>query len=218
MKCEATAGDYYDVIPLSGDRIALVIADVSGHGLGPSLLMSGCRSALRALSLVDLQPQDVVTRLEELLTEDLAMGQFITLVFGILNGDGSFTYSNAGHGPTLAVIDGQVATLISHRVPLGLRIPVPADRPLQSTLNLSPGDRIFLASDGTSEAQDPRGEMFGDDEVARIAGDLDLPCETVVERLMVAVRDHIGPGQATDDVTILCADRIATPRDDQPLP
>ncbi len=209
LPCDATAGDYYDVIPLGDDRLALVIADVAGHGLGPSLLMSACRSALRTLATMEFQPYELVERLESQIEDDIADGCFITLVYGILGADGSFSYCNAGHSPALARIDGKIQTLESHCLPLGMRLSVDTKKEKQSAVQLSRGDRIFLASDGIAEAINPDGEFFGDERIFEIVGMSNGSCEKIVEQLCQEVGEHVEGASFTDDITMLCVERVA---------
>jgi serine phosphatase RsbU (regulator of sigma subunit) len=206
--CEATAGDYFDAFALDSDRIAVLVADVTGHGLGPSLLMSACRSALRALSMADLSPQDVIERLDALMRGDLTDGRFITMIFGTLESSGAFTFTNAGHGPAMIVSNGIATTLMPHRPPLGVGDWHGDGEPLQTTLQLNAGDRVFLCSDGVSEAMDSRHEQFGSERIAKIICDRALSADEVVSSIREELIKHCGTPTMKDDVTILCVDRV----------
>src|SRR6185503_20899234 len=106
---DATGGDYYDAIPLPGGKLGLVMADVSGHGLGPSLLMATMRAVLRGMLRRESQPNVVLTELGESLGPDLSPDttdlrskrfRFITVVYGTLDpAEHVFQFANAGHGP-----------------------------------------------------------------------------------------------------------------------
>lgn len=210
--CDATGGDYLDVFELGDGRVAVLVADVTGHGLGPSLLMASCRSALRALATTGLEPGELLVKLERQLSEDLTDGRFITMVFGVLGPDGAFSYANAGHGPALIVNSREVTHLESHRPPLGVLVGIGDDPelfdPAQSTVKLGPGDRIVLTSDGLSEAQDPRREQFGLARIRTIIADAQMNAEQVVDRLYDAMREHLDGRAVKDDVTMLCVDRV----------
>jgi serine phosphatase RsbU (regulator of sigma subunit) len=206
VPCDATGGDYCDAFRLDEKRFAVLVADVSGHGLGASLLMSACRSALRALSTAGLSPGQLMARLDALLTGDLTNGRFITMIFGIFEDDGTFTYSNAGHGPTMMLRGGQITALATHRPPLGVQIDLDEDP--QSVVALEPGDRVFLASDGLAEAMNAEAAQFGTQRIAETVADASLDCQQVVDRLYEQLLAHCdGPSQ-TDDVTMLCVDRV----------
>jgi len=213
VPCDATAGDYYDVIPLRDDRLALVVADVSGHGQGPSLIMAACRSALRALASLELSPRDILNRLEAQLEDNLTGGRFITMIYGVLDPEGTFTYSNAGHGPTLALLGGEVMELDSHRFPLGLRLPVADEWKLESSLQLTAGDRLLLTSDGLPEAQSKDEQFFGEERISEILRGHDSLTEDLVTRLRREVETHVGNQSQQDDLTILCVERFAAPEE-----
>jgi serine phosphatase RsbU (regulator of sigma subunit) len=203
--CDATGGDYYDAFTLEDGRIVILVADVSGHGLGPSLLMASCRSALRVLSSEGLSPCEILEKLDARMSEDLPEGRFITMIFGLLDSDGVLTFSNAGHGPAMVVANGEVHQLSPHTPPIGLGF---LGAPGESTVHLAPGDRVFLASDGVSEAASPDDEEFGIERIGRIVSDRSLTSPGVLKRLNEALAEHSRGTPRTDDVTMLCVDRL----------
>jgi serine phosphatase RsbU (regulator of sigma subunit) len=207
VPCDATGGDYYDAFTLEDGRIAVLVADVSGHGLGPSLLMASCRSALRGLTATGLSPGLLVERLGRMLTDELSDGRFITLVYGVLDDEGRFTYANCGHGPTLIASNGKLEQLASHRPPLGVYLDDPVTEH-QSTRTLMPGDRLLLASDGLIEAMSPAGKLLGLSRIEPVVRDRSATSEAVVARLHEVLVKHCGGPSTTDDVTILCVDRL----------
>ena len=206
VPCEAAGGDYYDAFTLEDGRIVILVADVSGHGLGPSLLMASCRSALRVLSTAELSPAEVLRRLDEQMSRDMPAGRFITMIFGILEADGTLTFSNAGHSPAMVVRSGEVTHLDAHTHPLGLGLP---GEPSESTIRLGPGDRVFFASDGVSEAVDPEDEMFGLERISQIVRDRSIDCQAVLGRLDDELKRFTRGRAFVDDVTMLCVDRAA---------
>jgi serine phosphatase RsbU (regulator of sigma subunit) len=207
VPCDATGGDYYDAFTLEDGRIVVLVADVSGHGLGPSLLMASCRSALRGLSRGGLTPGELVERLARMLSDELTDGRFITLVYGVLDDDGHFTYANCGHGPAMVASNGKLEQLGSHRPPLGVVFDNPITE-LESTITMMPGDRLFLASDGLTEAMNASGEYLGIRRVEPVVSDRSATSEAVVARLQEVLVRHCGGPSTTDDVTLLCVDRL----------
>lgn len=206
--CDATGGDYYDAFTIDDRHTAIVVADVTGHGLGPSLLMATCRSALNALSLAGHEPADMLDRLEQILLRDLLEGRFITLIYGVLRDDGRFAYCNAGHGPAMILRQGRIEQLPSHRPPLGVLLEMEDDDPRQSSIQLEPGDRILFASDGVDEARNPANAQFGRASLERIVRETTGDCESVLAALRDALGQHRAGRPADDDVTILCVERL----------
>jgi serine phosphatase RsbU (regulator of sigma subunit) len=208
VPCDAAGGDYYDAFELPDGRVVIVIADVSGHGLGASLIMASCRSLLRALSRIHADPARVIGHLNRSLEADLSSGRFITMIYGVLEPDGRFTYCNAGHGPAYIVHDGRADALTTHLPPVGVVIDdSDAADDTQTTIRLEPGDRLFLASDGLNESMDPNGVQFGLENVRRFVSDTTCSASKVIQDLLEAMQMHCRCAITTDDVTLLCVDR-----------
>ncbi|MEM1213909.1 MAG: SpoIIE family protein phosphatase [Planctomycetota bacterium] len=211
--CDATGGDYLDAFALPNGDSVILLADVTGHGLGPSLIMASCRSALRALAQEGLEPSELMRRLERQLAQDLTDGRFITMVLGVLRDDGRLTYANAGHAPAMVVRGGSVERLDSHRPPLGLFAAFPElaagwDEDEQTTVQLSMGDRVVFTSDGVNETQDVSDRFFGMGPIEAAAQREDWDADTVVRQLSHQLVLHRADRPADDDVTMLCVDRV----------
>src|SRR5690606_20606417 len=98
----AVGGDYMVVIPMPGNRIEMVIADVCGHGLGPALIMATVRAALRALLLEHETPDKLLEQLDRAMAADLQDGRFVTAILTLLDlNTHRIDFANAGHGPAL---------------------------------------------------------------------------------------------------------------------
>ncbi|MEM1444647.1 MAG: SpoIIE family protein phosphatase [Planctomycetota bacterium] len=208
--CDATGGDYVDAFQLPHGRVAILIADVTGHGLGPSLVMASCRAALRALAHIDLSPSELVYKLEKLLEDDLTQGKFITMVYGVLEPSGTFTYCNAGHAPALLRREDGVQPLPAHRPPLGVVIPQTEGESYETRTELREGDRVLLTSDGVNEAMNPESELLGIEPMQSLLADRGLATtDAFIDRLCETVRNHRSGRPADDDVAILCVDRLA---------
>lgn len=158
-----TGGDYYDWQPLADGRLVVAIADVTGHGIGPALVMAVCRAYARASAPDAPDPGALLTRINRLVHDDLAgSGRFITMVIVMLSPDGAVEIVSAGHGPTLLrrAAGGEIECFGGDGPPLG----IDADQTYGPSrrLRLDPGDLILLLTDGFMEwtrAQD--GEQFG---------------------------------------------------------
>jgi serine phosphatase RsbU (regulator of sigma subunit) len=147
-------GDWYDVIPLPGGRIAIVIGDVVGRGVEAAVTMSQLRTALRAYAIEDLEPAEVVRKLHRM-TDHLAEGLSTTLVYLDLDpSTGELRYVSAGHLPVLHVdAVGESSYLEGARsTPLGT-LRDDGEVP-QASRVLQPGERVLLYTDGLIERRD----------------------------------------------------------------
>ena len=129
------------------------------------------------------------------------------MIYGVLDPDGTFTYANAGHAPAMCVHGGEVTQLPSHRPPLGVDVNVDFGQE-QTTVQLAPGDRVLLTSDGVNEAQNPQHKQFGFERIEAIVRDGTVECTQIVNQLRKDVANHRGNLPPNDDVTILCVDRL----------
>jgi phosphoserine phosphatase len=205
---EAVGGDYCDVIPLASGAVVLTIADVSGHGLGPSLLMASVRAALRTLLLAHDSPQVLLEQLARALADDFEHGSFITMCLAKLApATHELSFANAGHGPALLLkASGQFIDLESTGVPLG--VVIPTDYPLGPTHTMQPGDLMLLATDGIVESFDKRGEQFGIERlkqlIVRLKG---APLQELVRSIGREVELHYVGDSPPDDLTLLALRR-----------
>jgi PAS domain S-box-containing protein len=159
---EATGGDYFDFLPMVDGCMGIVIADVTGHGVGPALLMAETRAYLRILARNRENVGEILTRANSMLAEDVDFERFVTLTFAKLNPTHqTLTYSSAGH-PNGYVLDGsgQVKALLKRTgVPLGIQpnFTYAGTEPI----SLAPHDIILLLTDGLEEAISPDNDLFG---------------------------------------------------------
>jgi phosphoserine phosphatase len=207
---QAVGGDYCDVVPLIDGRTALVVADVSGHGLGPALLMASVRASLRTLALEHSAPEVLLRLLVRALASDLRQGKFITAVVAVLDARcHRLVYANAGHAPAEVYHRAQDAfvPLGATGVPLGVE--EHADYPQGPAHALAPGDLVLLCTDGIVEAVNQQGEPFGlhrvHEVVRRLSGG---SVEQIVREIGSQVTAHYGGENPPDDLTVLAARRV----------
>lgn len=183
-------GDYFDYFQWQDEAIDIVIADVSGHSVGPALLMAETRSALKAQFHLHRTVADTLSGLNEALYEDLDRSDhFITM--GYLRYDtvtGQLAYANAGHIPPLLFRQGQACRqLDADGLVLGVKLDVVFEERL---VNLQQGDMIFLYTDGIIETENQKGECFGIDRLCDLlnqhhqrGSDPQEIITTIIERL-----------------------------------
>lgn len=196
-------GDYYDVLPLSGGRMAFLVADVSGKGIPAALLVSTVHAAVHLQIEEAKSVADLVGRIDRHLRRYAATRKFLTLFFGVLEpASGNFRYVSAGHNPALLVrSSGAIERVESTGVPVGM---FPNASWREESLRLEPGDLLALYTDGVTEAVDGADEEFG---LARLSAALEegraLPVQELCDALMARVADFASGMPQYDDQTLL---------------
>ncbi|EGX57249.1 regulatory protein phosphatase [Streptomyces zinciresistens K42] len=211
-------GDWYDVIPLSGARVALVVGEVPGHGIDAAAAMGRLRTAVRTLAALDLPPDEVLAHLDDLVARsareeggapggevaDSALGVGSGCVYVVYDPvDGACTMAAAGHpAPAVVMPDGHVAFVdLPQGPPLGVGGP-----PFESVeLALAEGSTLALHTDGLLAGdgeEDGAGGAEADRDrlrraLERNADSLELRCSAVVDALV--------PDRPHDDVALLLA-------------
>jgi serine phosphatase RsbU (regulator of sigma subunit) len=207
---EAVGGDYCDVVRLGDGRWGLVMADVSGHGLGPSLIMASARAALRALMLEHTATDDLLTLLGRSLACDLQAERFITIIVaGLDPTTHEVRYTNAGHGPALrySPAHDRFDVLEANGVPIGVLDEPLFDRP--DPLHMAPDDILFFCTDGIVEATDAEGNQFGEPQLRDlIRQHRHSTMAELTTAIGAAVTRHYEGDHPPDDLTILATRRI----------
>lgn len=206
---EAVSGDYYDVIGLPDGRLGIVVADVSGHGVGPSLIMASVRAMLHVVAQSGSDPHDIISLLSETIYPDLQSGRFITFLMVALNPrTHQITFANAGHGPALHFRRGDRAfrELEATCLPIGVKadLQVPSSR----VFELDPGDLLVLATDGAFELRNDEDEMFGVDRLKQLIVDnRRLPASELMNVIRKTITSFHPGDHPPDDVTVLLLER-----------
>jgi sigma-B regulation protein RsbU (phosphoserine phosphatase) len=204
---DLTGGDFFDIVPLDGERLALVVGDVSGHGIGPALITASAQASLRSYLRVVPDIGQVVTLLNKDLSERIADNRFMTLMVGILLQDGTLEVVNGGHADPMIwrAATGEVETLLGGGPALGMIDDF--SYKVSSTVKLCPGDVLVAFSDGFSEARDPEDHdrMLGEDGIAlelKSAAEAGLNARAIASQLVDAALS-ICRELREDDMTLL---------------
>lgn len=211
-------GDYYDCFELSPNTLGLVVADVSGHGIGAALVMSMFKVLLRTFSAQDPSPCSVLNRINAtFMQQQLGAAKFVTAFYAIFDkAERRITYCNAGHVAQLLLQDSTAVKGLSGIVEMassGLVLGMFADTFLKdATLDLGPEARVFLFTDGITEAHGTNGKMFGVEpllNLAVVAGG-DHPA-AIIDSLMRTRTAFLGgseqaSGELADDATLVILD------------
>lgn len=201
---EQAAGDYFDYLPMTGGQVGLVIGDVSGHGLGPALLMSQTRACLRALLLRTQEVGDLLTRLNDFLVADCGGEQFVTLFFARIDPNARrLWYASGGHQCYLLRAGGRVETLAATGIPLGM---MPGPVRGAPELSLHPGDLLLMVTDGIEETESPDGGELGLARVLEVVqANRHRPASEIVTAVCSAASDFAAGGSQKDDITAVVA-------------
>jgi PAS domain S-box-containing protein len=217
---EAIGGDYYDYLSLPDGSLGVAIGDVSGHGIGPALLMAEVRAYLRAFAQTQASPGDILAAVNRIICQDIEGDRFITLLLAHLDPCArSFCYASAGHpsGYVLGADGGVKRALDSTSIPVGI---VPeCDFPTSDVMGLDPGDIVVLLTDGVVEARAPDGAVFGTRRALELVRVFRRsPAREIVENLYYAVRAFAQNQPQYDDITATVIKVAPAPKEGpQPL-
>jgi len=200
----AVGGDFYDVIRLDDDRLALVIGDVAGKGIPAALYMALASSLVRAEAVQQADPETVVRRVNQHLVARDMESMFVTLLYAEVNlGTRVLQLVRAGHEhPLLWEGEHLLALADAQRsMPLGL-----VEAPLLDvrTVTLAAASTLLMFTDGVADAIDAHAQPFGKSRLlAHAVGNLHLPAQALGEAIVGAVLAHQGAMPQFDDVTML---------------
>jgi serine phosphatase RsbU (regulator of sigma subunit) len=199
--CHEVGGDYFDVVPVSEDRTAILIADVSGKGLGAALLTTMLQGALSGLTM-GADPVKVFNHINRFLCRHAEVGRYATMFIGLLSKDGMFEYIKAGHPSPLLLRQGNVSELYTEgSFPVGL---IPEADYTSAQLQLEPEDTLVLFSDGVTEAENSAHDLFEVRGLSQVlAGRKNVPVEELQQSVFDAVRDFTKGAEQSDDITLL---------------
>ncbi len=213
IACDETGGDYVDVLCPEADdggRVLLAVGDVSGHGIGPALLMADARGMLRALASQGGELHPTVARLNRLLLEDVGdSGHFMTLFLAELDvPTGVLRWVRAGHDPAYLYDpdSGTCAELGGSGAALG----VLAEARFESrVVDFSrPGQMLIMATDGVWEARDPENRLFGKDRLREVVRrNAAQPAAEVKAAIVEAVQTFRRSAKPSDDITVVVVKR-----------
>ena len=207
---DSVGGDYYDIIDLGDGRIAFVVADVAGHGLPAALLMALLQGSLRSLISSGLRGAELVGKLNTYLVANMPENRMITFFYGELDpATGQLDYVNAGHNPPYLYDSSGSRRLDSTGVVLGAVDGVPFR---EANIELPPGARVLLFTDGIVEAANPADEEFGEERLERLIGEKgDIAPASLIESTVANVVTFCGKAKPADDMTMMIVSRSAAP-------
>lgn len=198
-------GDFYDFIRLPDERLGVVVADVSGKGVGAALYMARLTRDLRYLALAETDPARVLSFMNQAVVDFGQDDMFVTLVYVVIDERSrELTVANAGHMPPLVRREKPGNVRLIDDV-AGLPLGVLSDTAYESELFvLRPGDSVMLYTDGLVEAMSPAREMFGVQRLIRSVAEGSSTVDDILERTLDQRRKHVRDAAQFDDTTIVC--------------
>ncbi len=200
-------GDFYDFFMVDEDRLAIVIADVSGKGIPAAMFMVIAKTLIKDHAQLGLTPSMIFTRVNDLLCEGNEVGLFVTSWMAIIDlKTGKMTYANAGHNPPIIKKNGVISYL--HCTPGFVLAGFEGYQYKESELQLNMGDKIFLYTDGVTEATNAQGELFGEDRLMKSLESIDprTNCASILHLIRQDVDRFVGDEEQFDDLTMLAFD------------
>ena len=195
-------GDYFDVMRLAEKKLGICIADVVGKSVSAALLMANVQATVRAFASESDSPSSLCSRVNSVLCANLAPDKFVTLFYGILDGERKILrYTSAGH-PRLILknANGEVTQLDNGGAVLGV---FPNWKYEDSVVQLAAGDRLVLFTDGITEAARQDGEQFGEEGLIRLIETLsDEPPSKLNAKLLKDVKGFCD-SHLQDDTTLI---------------
>jgi serine phosphatase RsbU (regulator of sigma subunit) len=202
---EQASGDTYDCVEMPDGRYAIMIGDVTGHGIGAALLTHAVQAALRSyLELID-DAATVITKVNQRLVDSVETGNFMSLLLIILDPKkGTLEYVNAGH-PGLVVCQQNGIQVLEKT---GMVLGVVGDQVYEAspTVKLEPGDVLFLHTDGVDEAMSPDRAVFGVERLQQLVGQqrrTGAAANDILVEVERQIRDHVGSDLLEDDFTMI---------------
>lgn len=197
-------GDFYDFFMLDEKHVAFLVADVSGKGVPAALFMVIAKTLIKNNMHMGNSAGEVFTKVNQMLCEGNEAGLFVTAWMGVLDlTEGTLTYVNAGHNPPLIRRgNGDFEYLHSH--PGFVLAGMEGIRYKEKTLQMEPGDRIFLYTDGVTEATNGQDELYGEDRLKSFLNQHreDHPIDAI-RGVRENVDTFVGGADQFDDITML---------------
>ena len=207
IAAKEVGGDFYDFYKLSDKTVAFLAADVSGKGIPAAMFMMTAKTIIKDLAESGIPVNEIFTKANEKLCENNESGMFVTAWMGILDIEtGKLQFANAGHNPPLLKkANGEFSYLKSRAgfVLAGME----GVRYRVGELMLAPGDRVFLYTDGVTEATNGDNKLYGEDRLLTFMNqNADMEAPALLPALKANIDEFVGEAPQFDDITMLMFD------------
>lgn len=207
LPAQEVGGDYFDIIVVDDETVAICVGDASGHGLPAAMLMANLQAIIKCQTFLKCSAEECLQRANTILHQNTHSGRFATLFFGLLNfKTHEFVYANAGHSyPFLMKSDGAVTELAQSGVVLSF---VPDIQYESSTILFEPGDILTIFSDGMIEAENSDGEQFGESRfLDSVLANKGKNSNAILSGIFDSIRIFVQQLPQEDDMTMIVLKR-----------
>ena len=204
LAAKDVGGDFYDFFPIDDHRFGFTIADVSGKGVPAAIFMAVSRTLIKATGLQEPRTEECMRTANDILCGESVGSMFVTVFYGIYDLEtGIVNFTNAGHNPPYILkADGSVEAVQS---PINLVLGAMEGMPFNSaSLQLNPGDTLFMYTDGVTEAENPVHDQFGESRLEAALAELKgAPSRQIVSTVNAKVKEFSDGAAQSDDITQL---------------
>jgi sigma-B regulation protein RsbU (phosphoserine phosphatase) len=203
-------GDFYDYFMIDNERLGFVIGDVSGKGVPAAIFMAVSRTLIRATGLKGIPPDECMNYVNSMLCNESVSCMFVTVFYGILNTrSGELQYVNCGHNPPFLMSGGEVSKLpMTGGTILGC---IEGFSYRSSTLIMKPGDRLFLYTDGVTEAFNPDETAYGEEPLIQyLINSYNADIQQLIMESIHEIEMFQGSAPQSDDITYLAIEYKGT--------
>ena len=200
-------GDFYDFFLIDEDHLCMVMADVSGKGIPAALFMMISKTILQSCAMLGISVSEILEKTNEAICSNNQVEMFVTVWLGVLEiSTGTLTAANAGHEyPVIRRAGGKFEILKDkHGFVVG---GLEGSKYKEYQIHLAPGDKLFVYTDGVSEATDANEDMFGIERMlSALNKDPEASPEQILKNVRSAVSAFVKDAEQFDDLTMLCAE------------
>jgi len=194
MSCKEIGGDFFDATSTT-DHFAVVVADVCGKGVSAALLASTLQGMVYSHLVAQMPLADIVAAVNRFFTQKHLGEKYATVVIARISRTGELEYVNCGHVPPLLVSQHQVSRPQLGNLPVGL---LPDATYEAGKIQLKPGDRFIIVTDGVTEAENARGDFYDNERLEDVAGK-----SSGMEEIFTSVSNFCGGTPLNDDCTVV---------------
>ena len=198
-------GDFYDFYLVDENHLAFVVADVSGKGIPGAMFMMTSKTLIKSFAESGLPVHEVLTNVNTQLCVNNEAGMFVTAWMGILDlKTGIIKFANAGHNPPLVKHKNGTYEYLKGKVNFVLA-GMDMVRYKEQELQLQPGDKIYLYTDGVTEAHNSQNELFGEERLLEsLNSTKGMSVEEICKKVKKDVDAFVSDAEQFDDITMLC--------------